>query len=413
MSAERSTGTSQQSSLLDRVANDVVWRQTRILFVASALLFLVTIGFGFLNALTSGPLPRWQSLIHLHSGSIGWITLSLIGIAIWLFTGQRHVTARYERAITWLVRLSILFFAGYIASFAIAFSQGGEAFVLLVVFGASSMLMIWAAAIFAVTQLRRIPLVTNVHVLVTAGLLVAAVGATMGVLLGLEYVVGDVFPMPGERIGIHAGMMDAYLLLVASGIVEWFVRHEDAGSYTRSGLAQTLTVSIAALLVPIAFVFDLMVLLPVFVLLLLVFLVLFAVRMGWRAVRVDPLAPGVRTWGFFGTLWLAVFVVLFVYAIVGLNADFAAAPRWFAPAFGHSAFVGMMTNLLFGVYSARTTAHGDRLTWGEPAALWITNLGLVIFLVVIATTGTRHGAMVMGLGTLLGVGTMLARLQAE
>ena len=57
-----------------RVKNDTIWGQLRILFLASALLFLANIYFGFDNALTVGEIPHWQSLIHLHAGSIGTTT---------------------------------------------------------------------------------------------------------------------------------------------------------------------------------------------------------------------------------------------------------------------------------------------------------------------------------------------------
>lgn len=397
----------------ERVANDAVWRQTRRLFLASTLFFVVTIVLGFWNALLAGPIPRWRGLAHLHSGTVGWITLSLIGLAIWLFTGRRDVSARYARTTGALVWLGALAFAGYVAGFAVAFSRGGRWFVLLVGFGAASMLLVWAAAAYAATQLRRQPVVTNVHALVTGGLLVAAVGATMGVLLGLEYVVGAVLPIAGERIGVHAGMMDTYVLLVASAVVEWLVR-PDAGRWTRPGLAQALSATAAAVLVPFAFVFDLVpVLAPVFAVLLLVFLVLFLGRTGWRALRTDPLSTGPRAWGFFGTLWLVVFVALFLWAAVALQGQLSAAPEWFPAALNHTGFVGTMTNLLFGVLSVRTRATGDVLPWGEPAALWLTNLGLALFVGMRIATGTRHGAFVMGLGVLLGVATMFARLWVE
>lgn len=399
---------------LDRVANERVWRQTRALFLAAAVFFLVTISFGLLNAVTTGSLPRWQLLIHLHSGSIGWVTLSLIGIAIWLFTGQRDVSAGYERMVRLLVWISVIAFGVYIASFAIAFSQGGASFALLGTFGVISVLMIWAAAIFAVAQVRQLPLVTNIHVLVAGGLLVAAVGATMGVLLGLEYSLGRILPISGDRIGIHAAMMDAYLLLVAAAIVEWFVLQGDAGRWTPAGMAQAVAGTVAAIVVPVAFLLDLVeTLILVFVLLLLLFLVIFVARMGWRAVLVNPLDHGVRAWGFFGTVWLAVFVGLFVWSLVTFQGDFSGAPEWFTPVFAHAAFVGMMTNLIFGVLSARTAATSDILAWGEPATLWVLNLGLVLFIALIVAMGTPHGAFVMGLGALLGVVTMALRLWAE
>ncbi len=136
-------------------------------------------------------------MLHLHAGSIGWITLSQLAIAFWVFTGTREVSDTYTRRLRTLAYLAIGFFAGYILSFGIAFSQGGSFFILMPIFGTGAMLMIWAAAIYALTQLRRQAVVTTVHILVADGLLVAAVGATMGVLLGLELAIGDqILPIP-------------------------------------------------------------------------------------------------------------------------------------------------------------------------------------------------------------------------
>ena len=396
------------------VQNNAVWRQTRILFLSSALLFLINVYFGFDNALTTGEIPRWQILIHLHAGSVGWITLSLIGLAIWVFTGQREVSGAYARRTQALVWLGVLVFAGYIASFGIAFSRGGGAFVLLPVFGTAAMLVIWAAAVFAIVQLRRQPVVTTVHLLVAGGLLVAAVGATMGVLLGLERVVGQFLPIAGEdRVGVHAGMMDTYLILVAGGIVEWFVQKDRGKRWTWPGLVQAIAWTVAAILVPTAFLLNLLdQLIPIFALLLLLGLGFFLARVAWRAIGKGPLGTGADPWGFFGALWLIIFVGLFLYAAVALGGDPSLAPHWFTAVFTHTSFVGVMTNLLLGVFSARTQDARRVLPWGELAAMWLINLGLLIFFGLHIATDSRLGAIVMGIGVLLGVVTMILRLRA-
>ena len=95
---------------MDRVKNDSVWQSLKILFMGSLLIFLINIFFGFDNSLTVGDIPRWQMLIHLHSASIGWITLSAIGAAIWLFTGNRDVDATYESRMRMLVWAAVLIF---------------------------------------------------------------------------------------------------------------------------------------------------------------------------------------------------------------------------------------------------------------------------------------------------------------
>lgn len=396
------------------VQNSAVWRQTRILFLGSALLFLINIYYGFDNALTVGAVPHWQSLIHLHAGAIGWITLSLIGLALWVFTGQRKVSQAYVRRTGVLVWLAVVVFAGYIATFGLAFS-GAVPFLLLPALGTAAMLVIWAAAIFALSQLPRQPIVSTVHLLVAGGLLVAGVGATMGVLLGLERVVGQFLPVAGTaRTPVHTAMMDGYLILVAGGIVEWVVQKGASTKWTWPGLAQALAWTVAAILVPFAFLLNLLaVLTPIFALLLVLGLLLFLARVAWRAVGKWPLGAGVDSWGFFGTLWLLVFVGLLIYAAVVLSADPSASPDWFGAVFVHSGFVGMMTNLLLGVFSAGTQRARTVVASGELAALWLMNLGLLLFFGLLMGTGSRLGAIVMGTGVLLGVSIMVWRLLAS
>jgi hypothetical protein len=401
---------------MERVRNTEVWNQIRIILLGSAILFLINIFFGFDNAVTTGVLPRSQSLLHLHAGSIGWITLSQLAIAIWVFTGNREISETYASRIRTIAYLAIGFFAGYIVSFGIAFSQGGSFFVLMPIFGTGAMLMIWVAAIYALTQLRRQAVVTTVHILVAGGLLVAAVGATMGVLLGLELAIGEhILPIPAseDRVGVHAGMMDTYLILVAAGIVEWFVQKDPSKRWTVPGLLQALFLTVAGLIVPLAFVTGLLEqLLPIFALLLLLGLIFFLARIGRRALARNPMRGGVKAWGTFGTFWLVIYVAIFIYfaATLPMGLDI---PSWLFAVFAHAGFVGMMTNIILGVDAARTEDSAHVLSWGESASMWTINIGMLVFFGLKVATDTRLGAIAMGIGVLLGVVTMIQRLRAS
>lgn len=397
---------------MTQVRSAVVRRQLRIVFIGSALLFLINIYFGFANALTTGAIERNQILVHLHAGSVGWITLSAIGLAIWLVTGQRDVSPAYERRVRVLTWAAVLAFAGYVPNFWLAFQSGpGPITVLLPVFGSAAVIVLWWATVFVIAQLRQQAVLTTVQLLVTGALLVAAIGATVGALLGLERVIGQFLPLPqGDRVGAHAGMMDTYLFLVAAAIVEWIVRPADRQRWSWPGVAQAAAWTVGATIVPIAFFLNAVgALLPVFGLLLLLGLALFLARVAWRAVLVGPMGDGVRPWAFFGTLWLVVFMGLFLMA-VATGGDFASLPPWWGTAFVHSGFVGMMTNLLLGVHSARSRDASDVVPWAEPTSLWLLNLGLLAFIGLKMAADLRIGAILMGIGVLAGVLTMIARL---
>ncbi len=401
---------------LARVKNDSVWQSLKILFMGSLLIFLINIYFGFDNSVTTGEIERWQILIHLHGGSVGWITLSAIGIGIWIVTGNRDVSEKYEGQVRNLVWAAVLIFAGYVPSFGLAFSRpSGFLVALLPIFGAGAVLILWISAIFAFSQFKHQPVVTTVHWLIAGALLTAAIGATVGMLLGLERVIGQFLPLPdADRVGAHAGMMDTYLFLVASAIIEWATRKEET-RWGWGGLLQALFWMVGASLVPIAFFLNLVdQILPVFMLMLLIGMVIFLVRYAWRALANFSLSPGVRSWSFFGTLWLIIYMGLFLYGISLFmsGADFSAV-SWFGAVFAHAGFVGMMTNLLLAVVASRGQAATSVLAWGESASFWVINLGILVFLGLKISADIRIGAVVMGVGVLLGVFTMFRRLQAS
>lgn len=400
--------------IVNRVRSESVWGSLRILFMGSGLLFLINNFFGFTNSLTVGEIARPNLLIHLHAGSVGWITLSAIGIAIWVLTGDREVSAEYESRIRTLVWAAVIIFALYIPNYWLAFSGVGRSLVaLLPIFGAAAVVVLWISAIYALSQLRNQSVVTTVQILAAGALLVAAIGATVGMLLGLERAVGRFLPLPeADRVGAHAGMMDTYLFLVAAAVIEWFTTEDRKERWSIAGLIQGLAWAVGATLVPIAFFTNsLPALLPVFLVLLLIGMVIFLVRIAWRAILAGPTAAGGKSWAFFGTIWLVVFMAIFLWAVSMM--DFSLLPPWFGAVFAHSGFVGMMTNLLLAVLAARAWSSREILSWGEPTSKWLINLGLLVFFGLKIAMDVRLGAIVMGVGVVLGVITMLLRLRAS
>lgn len=400
---------------IPRVSDPKVWLQVKVLFLGSLLLFLINNYFGFDNALTpvGDIIPRWQILMHLHAGSIGWITLSVIGAVVWLFTGTREVSKSYVRGVQALSWAAILVFFGYIISFGLAFSQGDAYFRLLPVFGMSAAAVVWITAAFAFLQLRRQPAVTTVHLLLAGALLVVSVGALMGILLGLERVVGEFIPnLPADdRVGVHAGAMEVYQFLAASAVIEAIVRKDPAQRWSRGGLIQVVAWILAGISVPI---FQVGGLPPEallgFIVLLILGLLVFLVRIARLALTRLPLDAGPQSWAFFGSLWLIVFTGVFVYAGAVVLPDIANAPRWFGAVFQHTNFVGMTTNTLFGLYAARSLGAGRGLRIMTGLSMGLINLGLPIFFLTEILLDVRYWALLMGVGVVLGVVTMLVRV---
>ena len=64
-------------------------------FQYGLIIFALTALLGLANATQLfGALDRNTLLTHLHSGTLGWITMGVIGIAIWIFGGSGATTAR-------------------------------------------------------------------------------------------------------------------------------------------------------------------------------------------------------------------------------------------------------------------------------------------------------------------------------
>jgi len=395
-----------------RVADDDVWQVTKHVFAASALIFLVTISLGFLNVFTAGALPRWQLLVHLHSATLGWMTLSVFGATVWLFTGKRAVSEAYARRVRWLARAMVVAFVGLIASFGIAFSQGGDAFYLLAVFAPLAALTIWAAAAFFLDQLRHLSEVTTAHLLTAAGFLVLALAVVFGNVMALGRA--GILSSPDFAGTAHVFGILGYQVLVTTGIIEWVVVRE-RGGWTRSGAFQVGLGALLGVWVPIVVLLSVAGLpedpLPILLLfgtlaLLVLFGLLFLGRIGVRALRTNPLRSGVEAWIFFATLWFAVGGVL-SFPLRFVLGD----PAWWMVANVHATMVGIVTNMIFGVMAARTRFGRPESSWAQPAAMWLTNVGVVVFVGLFIATGSTHGALVMGTGVLLGVGWALYSLR--
>jgi hypothetical protein len=377
-------------------------------FLGSLLVFLINIALGFGNVVTPGSIPRWQLITHLHGGTIGWLTLSAIGFAIWIFTGNREVSEAYERRVGWLTWAAVLLGAGYVLSFGISFSLTGNAFTLLPIFGTGMMLVIWATALLALTQLRKQPEVRTVHLLVAGGFTVASLGAIMGVLLGFQHAVGGL-PLPDgiPNRSAHTGPMDAYALITAVAVIEWLVDRDDVSGWAWHGALQAGVLTLAGLLafVPVEAVSGIGMVIG-----LLGGSAIFLLRMGWRAVATNPFRWNESVWATFAPLWLLVFIGAVLGSMAGVLPQDA---EWVGPVAFHAYFVGFITNSLFGMLSGRTrdgrTLHG----WAEPGAFWLVNVGLVAFAATEIGYGGRHGALVMGIGVLLAVVTIGYRLLGE
>lgn len=390
---------------LPRLRDGDVWRAVRLMYLGSGVLFLATVGLGIANAVM-GTISRGQVLAHFHSGSIGWVTLSVIATTVWLFTGGRAVGPGHRNAVWLLAGLGLVAAAGYVAAFALAFNGGP--FWMLPLFGVPMGLVIVGALVFALAQRRHQPALTTPHILLIGALLVASLGATMGVLIGLSHAdVVHAFPTRDgvDMVGAHAGPMDMYLALAFGAIVELLVLKEH-GRWTRPGMAQATLGVVSGFLTSFGLFTGIVEpLAPPALLMFLVAFGFFFARVGWRAVATNPLAGGRNVPVFWGGLFFPAYILLFVTMVAVFFIPGKAAPHALEVAFVHIIFIGMATNLLLAVRSTFPEWGGGTGPAVAPgllgAGVWILNLGMLAFFAGEFMAERKEGAFLMAAGVLV------------
>lgn len=373
-------------------------------------IFTLTALIGLANATkVFGELSRDTLLTHLHSGTLGWITMGVIGLALWIY-GEAAAGAGVRTA----VRASAIVTALYVAAFwsgnlyARAITGVAE---LAVIVGWWLWIARRAMAVgFGGLPLHQLALLLSTTVLV--------IGSTLGVLAQILYATGAMTPQLGARIiGGHASaQVGGYLVLTAVAIGEWRIGRS-AGARTRAGLVQIYLLFAGGILYACGDIFALLPLTLVATVLQLVGMVLYVARIGRTAVGAPWTSPsGVRHLAA-SVPFLALSLVLLVTLVNMLGAaegDFSRIPLGLVHALDHAMFIGVMTNVLFGAIRGFEDQPGGL---ADHLVFWGLNLGAASFIAVLLLIGSgseavRSTAPIMGVSALAGIGLHLRRLRA-
>lgn len=390
----------------------------RSAFQYGLAIFTLTALLGLANATQLfGALDRNTLLTHLHSGTLGWITMGVIGLTVWIFgTADRNLA----------IRLSALSTAAYV----LAFWSGN--FQLRAIFGVTELAVILYWWWFAVSSGAREGLGTiDIPKLsVIFGLTTLVVGSTLGVIVQVILGTGNTPPTSTDLVGGHASAQTGgYLVLVAAGLIEWMLT--GGGKRTRAGLVQIALLFSGGIILAFSILLaqqlgpSLSQALPgVATLLTLAGTVIVIVRLA-RAVMATSWTAGGKRHAAIAILFLAAAVIeqaVLVQQFIAAQGDIQKVSFGLLHALDHSYFVGLMTNVLFAAILA-FGATGDRgWSWADNVIFWGLNLGVAAFVVVLLTAGSGEGAKafthpvsfvapIMGLSALLGVATFLTRLQ--
>ncbi|MEK6720696.1 MAG: hypothetical protein AABZ33_08525 [Chloroflexota bacterium] len=378
-------------------------RQVRMLFLVAMALFVVTIVIGILNGADAVEFDRNQLLTHVHSGTLGWLSLAIVAATLWI-TGMPD--RRLAIAFAILIPVYVLaFYSGSLPARAITGTVLLAAMIWLFIWG-------WQCAL----RIRSLP-----SLAVALGLTSFLYGGIIGVLLQVQLATEtQIFGADGDVVGAHAStMVFSYLILVAMGLIEWQVK----GTTGRPilGLVQVLALFGGGLLVAATLLFapsQIQAAGGLYLLFELIAVVLFAMRILPAALRIDWMTDSAGR--YLATASVFVIAAMAIFMIV--VASFVANPDPTALNFGlvvasdHAAFIGVMTNLFVALMFILAADRSDGPAALRQLAFVGMNVGLVVFLAGLITDTSllkQLGAPTMGVSLLVLLAIASMRLRSS
>lgn len=361
----------------------------RDLYLVAMAVFVLNIVIGILNGSDAVTFDRNQILTHVHAGTVGWLTLSIVASSFLLF---RTADRRLMLALAVLVPVYVVTF--YTGSFPLR-ALGGTA--LLVVIG-WLLVWVWQRYLGGERSLPRLALALS--------LTSFAYGAVFGVLLQIAFAM-EITILPGDGIAAHASAMTfGYLVLAAMGFIEW--RLLGTRDLPRLGVVQVVALFAGGLIISLS-------LLAgaeqagggIYLLTQLVAVVAFVVRIWPRALRVAWLAAEPIRHVAAASIWVVVALILFMYIVftfISNPDDPNALPLNVLIASDHAVYIGVITNVVLALLSVLLLRADVRRSWVGQVIFWGVNLGLVVFvvgLIVDTADVKRIGAPVMGVTLLV------------
>jgi hypothetical protein len=387
------------------MARDPEWPSVvRGLFTVAMLVFVVTIAIGILNGLDVYTFNHDQILTHVHSGTLGWITLTIVAATTWF---ARGIDRRLAWALGALIPIYVVTF--YLAIAPLRAVAGGLLLIAIV------WLVAWAWQLWSAR--RSLPALA-----VALGLTTFTYGAVIGVLRQIQLANGpSLFPPNADPVGAHASaMVFSYLILVAMGLLEW--RLLGTADRPRGGIVQVVALFAGGIIISFALLF----LTPegqqgaggLYLLVELIAVVIFGVRILPTALRADwaeatPARHFAASAVFVPIATVIFLIVIFKFITDPSIAQDATPVLGILTASDHAAFIGVITNLMLGLLFTLTASRRGRWPWADQLVFWGVNVGLLIFIVgLVAGIALikEIGAPLMGVSLLLGLATIGSRL---
>jgi hypothetical protein len=373
--------------------------QARMLYRGALLIFVVTIVIGILNGLDIWEPTHNLLLTHVHAGTLGWITLAVVGSGMAMFGGGADTkTVETARRLAGVLRGTVLI---YVAAFAtttgIVRPIAGTLLLIAIIWT-----LIWVVGRYRASEK------TTAQLALYLAVISLTIGAILGVLLGLFIANGSLPGLTEERAAALAGahpaaMLIGYLILAGVAISHWILE----GGQGIVGRLVAWALFVAGLMANVAFIFAIDALIQVFPALQVIAIIAYIVHM-WGRIKPSAWAGGdadnfarASVWGLVVGIGLLVYVVQ-LFTSGELDPEAGTGPIGVLTAFEHAMFIGVMTNALFGAVAAMaaTRAATNRIV------LVAVNLGLVLFLTGLVSDSSifkQIGTPIMGLALLYGI----------
>jgi hypothetical protein len=383
-------------------------RPVRRMLQVAMVIFAYTIVIGILNGLDIVEFSRQQLLSHLHGGTLGWMTLAILGVTLWLF-GDRSGTDAADGSVRPLATLAAVAIAAYVLAFA---TTAGA---LRPLAGLATLVALAGFAAFAFRRAGAMDLSVP-HWLVLIGLTSSLLGGAFGVFNGLAMAFSWDWA-PAVLFEAHPATMEVgFIIPVAMALAEWGVRRGHLETpLTRGGRAQAGLMLLAFLWVLGFTLLGQPEVAGMGIVFAIIGLVVFYVRVGRLLRATSPTTRSAERHAMAGALWLGVTIVYIFVAIQLAGGDFVAIPRERLIAFIHLMGVGATTNALlaFVVHLSRRVSRTSAV---DDVVFWGVNVGLAGF--AFALTAEMPGLYalfvpVMGLGLLVAIGAHLGPLRHE
>lgn len=373
----------------------------RTLLTAALAIFVVTVVIGILNGTDLVDFDHKTLMGHVHSGTLGWISLSVIAASLWLFADDND----RDPIAAALPGASIVAVSAYVAAFFLTLG------VMRPLTG--TLVLIVMVAMIAWVGSRASQVVLSVPRLgMLAALTTLAVGAVLGVLLGLE-LAGTIDFLPDGAYDAHpATMVVGFLVPTGMALAEWRLTPDTLEIVAdRAGRTQIAAPFIGGVLLMIGSLFDVAPLIALSLPLEITGVVILVRRLRKPIGDIDWSRDGWERGSAATVFFLVAVLTVFTYIIGRYKGEVDDAPIRLLLAVDHMTFIGVMTNALFGRVHAAGRDEGTHpldnwIFWGMNAGIVVFALGLLGDVVALK----RIGAPVMGTALLTGIVIMAMRL---